>query len=133
MANLLASYLNYYKIPLSKQTIIMPIPLHPRKERVRGFNQADLLAHDLAKHLSLTIDTHTLVRTAYNTPQTRLHAQERRANVENIFSIRNREKVYKKIVVLLDDVKTTGSTLEQAAHILKQAGAKEIWTITFAH
>ena len=111
----------------------MPIPLHPRKERVRGFNQADLLAHDLAKHLSLTIDTHTLVRTAYNTPQTRLHAQERRANVENIFSIRNREKVYKKIVVLLDDVKTTGSTLEQAAHILKQAGAKEIWTITFAH
>jgi len=133
MANLLASYLNYYKIPLSKQTIIMPIPLHPRKERVRGFNQADLLAHDLAKHLSLTIDTQTLVRTAYNTPQTRLHAQERRANVENIFSIRNREKVYKKIVVLLDDVKTTGSTLEQAAHILKQAGAKEIWTITFAH
>lgn len=133
IANLLVSYLCYYKIPLSKQMIIMPIPLHPRKERVRGFNQATLIAHELAKHVSLAIDTQTLIRIVYNIPQTTLHAQERRANVENIFSLSNPDRVCGKKIILVDDVKTTGATLEQAARVLKQAGAKEVWAITFAH
>lgn len=133
MAELLVSYLSYYNIPLSEQMLIMPIPLHPRKERVRGFNQATLIARDLAKHLSLAIDTQTLIRTAYNIPQTTLHAQQRRVNVQNIFSLHGNNNLRGKTILLLDDVKTTGATLEQAARVLKQAGAKEVWAITFAH
>lgn len=133
IAHLLISYLCYYNISLSEQMLIMPIPLHPRKERVRGFNQAGLLAHGLAKHFSLVIDTQTLVRSSYNTPQTTLHAQQRRANVENIFSLSNPDHVRGKKIILMDDVKTTGATLEQAARVLKKAGAKEVWAITFAH
>ena len=133
MADLLVSYLNYYNITLSEQMIIIPIPLHPRKERIRGFNQAALIAYDLNRHLSLTIDTQTLIRTAYNIPQTTLHAQERHANVQNIFSLRGNNNLRGKTILLLDDVKTTGATLEQAARVLKKTGAKEIWAITFAH
>lgn len=133
IAELLISYFHSYKISLSEQVIIVPIPLHPRKERVRGFNQATLIARDLGKHLSLAIDTQTLMRTAYNIPQTRLHAQERRINVQNIFSLRANNTIRGKTILLLDDVKTTGATLEQAARVLKKAGAKEVWAITFAH
>ena len=133
IADLLIYYLQYYRIPLSEHTIIIPIPLHPRKERVRGFNQAELIARHIASRTSLPIDTHTLMRSTATDPQTSLRAQERRINVENIFSYANADHIRTKTIIIFDDVKTTGATLEQAARILKQAGAKEIWAITFAH
>ena len=125
--------MSYYGITLPPQSILMPIPLHPRKERVRGFNQALLLAQDIRAHTSIPLDAHTLIRIASTPPQTTLSAQSRRENVEHIFSLRDQDKVRGKTIILVDDVKTTGATLEQAARVLKQAGAKEIWAITFAH
>ena len=83
--------------------------------------------------MSVPIDTHTLIRITSTTPQTTLSARNRRENVEHIFSLRDQNNVRDKTIILVDDVKTTGATLEQAAHILKKAGAKEIWAITFAH
>ena len=83
--------------------------------------------------MSVPLDTHTLVRIASTAPQTTLSAKSRRENVEHIFSLRGQDKVQGKTIILVDDVKTTGATLEQAARVLKQAGAKEIWAITFAH
>lgn len=133
MADLVISYLRYYRIPLSEHAIIVPIPLHPRKERVRGFNQAELIARHIANRMSLPMDTQALIRSTATAPQTYLRAQERRVNVENIFSPGNTEHIRGKTIIVLDDVKTTGATLEQAARILKHAGAKEIWAITFAH
>ena len=133
LSRLIGSYLRYYQISLPQQAIIMPIPLHPRKQRVRGFNQALLLAQDISRDLSMTLDAHALVRTISTAPQTTLTVENRHKNVEHIFSLRNGTSVKAKTIILIDDVKTTGATLEQAARVLKQAGAKEIWAITFAH
>ena len=83
--------------------------------------------------MSVPLDTRTLVRIASTAPQTTLSAKSRRENVEHIFSLRDQDKVRGRTIVLVDDVKTTGATLEQAARVLKKAGAKEIWAITFAH
>ena len=135
LGRLIASYMHYYKTSLPKNAIIMPIPLHSRKKRMRGFNQALLLAQDIASHMPLpmAINTQSLIRIAPSTPQTKLTAIHRRANVENIFSLRDPNYVHGKTIILVDDVKTTGATLEQAARVLKKSGAKEIWAITFAH
>ena len=154
LGEFIVQYMSYYQISLPEQAFIIPIPLHPRKERVRGFNQALLLAQEISRSTSLTIDTHTLIRTASTTPQTKLTASNRRSNVENIFALRDPHAVTYprafvrnarasrscdtsamrgKTIIIVDDVKTTGATLEQAARVLKNAGAKEIWAITFAH
>lgn len=133
IADLLVSYLRYYHTPFPPHPLIMPIPLHPRKERVRGFNQAMLLANELSKRLSLPIDGHTLIRVTSTPPQAMLTAKSRHQNVQNVFSVRNAHVVRGKNIILVDDVKTTGATLTQAAYILKKAGAKQIWAITVAH
>ena len=133
LGQLIVSYISYYRISLPEQAVFIPIPLHPRKERVRGFNQALLLAQEISRGTSLTIAAHSLIRSASTTAQTKLTASNRRTNVENIFSLRNPHMIRGKTIVIIDDVKTTGATLEQAARILKKAGAKEIWAITFAH
>ena len=143
LGQLIVSYISYYRISLPEQALLIPIPLHPRKERVRGFNQALLLAQEISRGTSLTIAAHSLIRSASTTAQTKLTASNRRTNVENIFSLHDPQAVsYRscdtsairgKTIVIIDDVKTTGATLEQAARVLKKAGAKEIWAITFAH
>ena len=132
-ADLLTRYIASYRIVFPKQTLIIPIPLHPRKQRVRGFNQATLMAHELSIRFSLTIDTQTLTRITATPPQAMLTARLRRENVQHIFSARNTAALRGKNIILVDDVKTTGATLEQAAFVLKKAGAKQIWTVTIAH
>lgn len=133
IADLLVSYLQYYHTPFPPHVLIVPIPLHPRKERVRGFNQAMLLASELSKKLSLPVDGQALIRITPTSPQTMLAARSRRENVHNVFSVRDTAKLRGKNIILVDDVKTTGATLKQAARILKKAGTKEIWAITVAH
>ena len=132
LADLMLAYISSYRIVFPEHAFIIPIPLHPRKERVRGFNQATLLARELSMRLSLAVDEQTLIRVIATPPQATLTAQSRRKNVQNIFSVRNTTIVRGKNIILVDDVKTTGATLEQAARVLKKAGAKQIWAITVA-
>lgn len=132
-AQCIVSYLAYYRVTLPSQAVIVAIPLHPRKERVRGFNQALLIASEVSEHLHIPVQTHCLIRTAYHRPQSALSAPLRRKNVENIFDVQNPGLIRGKAILLFDDVKTTGATLEEAARALKKAGAQAIWAITFAH
>lgn len=132
LADMIVSYIRYYRIELPTQAIIIPIPLHPRKERVRGSNQATLIAENLAQQLSLTLDTETLIRSIATPPQSALNAAKRHKNVRNIFSIQDKQHLRGTTVILVDDVKTTGATLEQAARALKKGGVRYIWAITVA-
>jgi len=132
LADIIISYMQHYRIELPKEAIIMPIPLHPRKERVRGSNQADLIAHNLSVQLNLSLDTHTLIRLIATPPQAALSIANRYKNVQNIFSLRTGIHLHGKTIILVDDVKTTGATLEQAARALKKAGVRHIWAITAA-
>ena len=133
LAKLLYTYMQYFTILFPKNSVIIPMPLHSRRERTRGFNQSLLIAKSLADTLDIPICSGVLRRTINTKPQIEFRAAERRQNIIGAFSVTLPEKIKNKTVILLDDVKTTGSTLEEAARVLKDAGAQKIWAITVAH
>lgn len=115
---------------IKNRPVIIPIPLHWYKKHLRGYNQTELIAKNLAKLLNLPfIDI--LARTKYTKPQSELSKKERQENVENIFKIKPDFKVPKS-VILFDDVWTTGSTLKNATKVLKKEGVKNVWAMTLA-
>ncbi|MCS7287000.1 MAG: ComF family protein [Anaerolineae bacterium] len=110
---------------------IIPVPLHPSRYRERGFNQSALLAEGLSKHLGIPVLDGALERIRYTRPQVGLNAQERKENVKGAFRA-NPFKVAGKNLIVVDDVCTTGATLEECGVALKEAGAKRVWGITLA-
>ncbi len=111
--------------------VIIPVPLHPRRFRERGFNQAAVLACCLGSLLRLPVLERALVRTRYTRPQVGLGVEERAANVKGAFSCSGGQ-VWGKDVLLIDDVCTTGATLEACGAALKAAGARKIYGLTLA-
>lgn len=112
--------------------LIVPVPLHRSRLRERGFNQAVLLGSVLSRQLSLPIRTNVLVRTRPTEPQIELPAAERRSNVKGAFAVIRQESVVDKRILLLDDVMTTGSTMDECAKELKKAGAATVIAVTVA-
>lgn len=111
----------------NKQDIlIIPVPLYSRRLRWRGFNQAEEMAKIVAKNSNYEIDNNSLVRTKNKKAQAKLDEKQRRKNIENCFSW-NGENLKNKNIILLDDVVTTGATLNECAKILKQNGAHRVW------
>jgi competence protein ComFC len=113
--------------------ILSPLPLSKKRRFFRGFNQAEELAKEIAKRLNLPL-LNLLVKTKETQSQIKLSKEKRRENVLNAFEItKGREKFIKgKKVILVDDVFTTGATLNEAAKILKEKGAKEVWGMVVA-
>lgn len=114
-----------------REFVIVPVPLHPRRYNWRGFNQAQLLADELSSILRIPVDNDTVTRFKFTKPQTKLTHDERKANIQNAFALNG--LVADKKFLLVDDVVTTGSTLNEIARVLKHAQAKEVWAITAAH
>lgn len=114
--------------------IIVPVPLHPKKQKQRGFNQSDWIAKGLAESLQKPVSTENLFRQIHTSTQTQKNRFERWQNVEGIFGVKQNEKFEDKHILLIDDVVTTGSTLEACAfQLLKQKNAKvSIATLAFA-
>jgi ComF family protein len=112
---------------LAGATAVVPVPLHWRRHRRRGFNQAA----DLAAALGIPI-VHALKRVRATSSQTGLAASRRRANVRGAFAVRRRTDVRGLSIVLVDDVATTGATLEGCARALLAAGASEVRALTAA-
>jgi ComF family protein len=105
--------------------IIIPVPLHPSKMRIRGFNQSDTISEGLADVTGLFIDTNALVRTKVSATQTKRSRYERWTNVEGIFRVTDPEIIRGRHILLVDDVITTGSTIESCANeLLKVEGVK---------
>lgn len=114
-----------------REFIILPVPLHPRRYNWRGFNQAQLLADELSQILRIPVDNQMVTRFKFTIPQTKLTHDERKKNIENAFALNG--SVSSKKFLLVDDVVTSGSTLNEIAKILKHAGATEVWAATAAH
>src|SRR5207237_5163832 len=110
---------------------IVPVPLHPAKQRERGFNQAALLAEWLSRHMALP-SRPVLQRVRFTTTQTAFDRAERMQNLRNAFRLRKNGDVRKLRVLLIDDVLTTGSTLSECARVLKEAGALSVYAATAA-
>jgi ComF family protein len=132
VAQSLSSFMaDYFRAnPLPVNTLIA-VPLHPKRLKERGYNQSDLLASHLANRLDLTVDRQSLVRRRYVLPQARTaSAVERRRNVHQAFE--SRALPPDRAVLLIDDVATSGATLEACAAALKAAGARSVWGLVFA-
>ena len=123
--------------------ILLPVPLHRTRERERGFNQAELLAQGLAqgftrrlgkvyKGQALRVETHCLRRLRPTVPQTGLDTRARQENVRGVFGVTSAERVRDRIVLLVDDVMTTGATASACAVALKRAGARQVAVLTLA-
>jgi len=111
--------------------VLVPVPLHRSHLRTRGFNQAALLAYQLANHAHLPVDEKTLIRHRATASQFRLTTAERRENVSGAFRCAS-GALSGQSVLLIDDVCTTGSTLEACAVALMDGGAKRVQALTLA-
>jgi ComF family protein len=114
--------------------VLVPVPLHPKKQRKRGYNQSLAIAEGLAFSLGKQIDSTNLYRTSHTESQTRKGRFERWQNVNALFDVRNLETFEHRHILLIDDVVTTGSTLEACAYaVRKSKGAKvSVATLAFA-
>jgi len=117
--------------PQSKY-ILISVPLDKRKLKRRGFNQAEEISKEISSFLTIPLISDCLIKTRETIPQVELETLARKENIKGVFSIRNKELVKDKKILLVDDVYTTGSTMEEAARVLKEAGAKEIIGIVVA-
>jgi len=112
--------------------IVMPVPLHVRRLKQRGFNQALLLAHRTSEALSIPLSCDNLFRVRPTRPQVELTGEERIKNVSGAFALRQPGALADKNVVLIDDVFTTGATMNECALVLKRAGAARVTALTLA-
>lgn len=113
-------------------SIVVPVPLHRKREKERGFNQAKILGEYVARKLNLEF-ADVLEKTKNNKPQAQLkNNEERIKNMEDCFKIKNNNKISGKNIILIDDVFTTGATINEAVKILKQNNAKKIIALTLA-
>lgn len=112
--------------------VIIPVPLHRRRLRYRGFNQALLLSHELTTHFSVPLSFDNLMRVRYTVPQVELSAADRRMNVEGAFRLSRPEHITGKAVLLVDDVFTTGATINECAAVCMQADAARVTALTLA-
>jgi ComF family protein len=121
-------------LPISRDDldIVVPVPLHWRRLWWRGFNQAALLAAEVARRLDLPLDTGVLARARATNPQTYRHHDERMRNVRSAFRATRPARIKQKCVLLVDDVMTTGATAEECARTLLDAGAKAVDVFTLA-
>ena len=111
---------------------IIPIPLHPKKEKIRGYNQSHVIAEGISEMTDIPIAEDTLVRSVFTATQTRKTREERWENVKDIFELKNAERIANKHVLLVDDVLTTGATIMSAGKALMQAEGIKISVATVA-
>ncbi len=121
------------KQQVSDVAYLVPVPLHKARKRERGFNQSEIVAESLGAELNLKVEKNILSRIKNTKDQTKLSIEERKQNVAGAFQVRDTRQILSdKKVILVDDVITTGATLNECAKVLKQAGVKEILAVTIA-
>ncbi|HID29475.1 MAG TPA: ComF family protein [Desulfobacterales bacterium] len=112
--------------------LLVSVPLHVKRLRERGFNQAHLLIRNWAKQDGIPLDSLTLSRGRWTEPQTTLSRAERRKNIKGAFTVRHPKTIKSRKVLLVDDVYTTGATVNECARVLMKAGAEFVDVLTLA-
>lgn len=120
-------------LPLGECAALVPVPLHPARLRWRGFDQARLLSEGLGEAVGMPLWADVLERIRHTTPQVDLKGRDRLANVRGAFEARNEYRLRGRSVVLVDDVFTTGATIEESARALREGGAVAVYALTVTH
>ena len=111
---------------------IIPVPLHPKKQRIRGYNQSDFIADGIGNAMNVEVDKRSLVRTRFSETQTRKSRFNRWENVSTIFKVKHPKELENKHILLVDDVVTTGSTLDACAKVLLELPNVKVSVATIA-
>ena len=111
--------------------LIIPIPLHRKKKRLRGYNQAEIIARNLGEIMDIPVDCKSVIRNRYTRPQKELNDKERKKNLKQAFSITSQWANYKNVLVI-DDIYTTGSTIDTVTKELKSRGARKVYFLTIS-
>ena len=112
--------------------VIIPVPLHPRKRRARGYNQSEWIARGVSQVVGLPVDVSSVIREKHTDTQTRKSTYERWENVDGIFRLRHPENFVGKHVLIIDDVLTTGSTTTACADVFHEVEGGRISVLTLA-
>jgi ComF family protein len=132
LGDLLVKELEKVQGQIEEPDFIVPVPLHKKRLLGRGFNQSELLALKIRERLGWPIENAVLARSKMTTPQVDLDGAGRKKNISGAFSVVDLSKILNKKIVLVDDVSTSGATMEECARVLKMAGAKEVWGVAVA-
>ncbi len=137
MAEEIMSFFEERGLFISRDWILIPIPASKIHLKERGFNQTDILARNILKHLpkdTIHYKPSAIIKIKETEPQAKIKNKRKRLqNLKGVFKVTNHEDVYGKNVIVIDDVVTTGSTLTEARRALKEAGAKQVIAIALAH
>ncbi len=133
LCEILMEHLKISGFKKNSSQVLIPVPLHKKRLRWRGFNQSEILAKEISDHFDIPMITNVLFRKKYTEPQTlKQDRKERIKNVKNAFLCKNIEIIKDKEIILIDDVLTTGATLKECAKILSKNNIKKIIAITIA-
>ncbi|WP_421945908.1 ComF family protein [Pedobacter sp.] len=106
--------------------ILIPVPLHKKKLRIRGYNQSSFIAEGISEIMNIPLDEEILIRNTSTESQTKKNRYNRYENMKDVFGIAKPEKIKGKHILLIDDVVTTGATLEACANVLLECGAEKV-------
>ena len=125
---------NYQKeyIQFKIYDIIIPVPISKKRKRERGYNQSLLIAREISSKEKIKLGDKVISKVKNNNTQSKLNKEERAENVKNVYKITNNKEIINKNILLIDDIFTTGATLNECSRMLKQAGAKKIDVLTIA-
>ncbi|MCD4817888.1 MAG: ComF family protein [Candidatus Cloacimonetes bacterium] len=131
MAIQTAEFVRKYN-PFEKVDFITPVPLHTVKTRIRGFNQAEVLSAEIGKNLNIRHLSNLVLRKRFTETQTKLSRKNRIKNVSNAFGLNKKYNIKRKNILIIDDVFTTGSTVNAICSTLKNSGADKVFVLTIA-
>lgn len=118
---------------INNYEIILPVPIHKKRLNGRGYNQSELLAREISRKLkNIQFFNKLLIKTENNVAQSTLTKEERILNVKNIYKVQNNNLIREKSIILLDDIYTTGNTVNECSRLLKENGAREIGIFTIS-
>lgn len=117
---------------IKKYDIIMPVPISKKRFSARGYNQSSLIAKNFANMLNLDYTEKVLIKFKDNKPQSEMKQDTRKSNVKGVYKVINKEKIYRKTVLIIDDIFTTGNTVDECAKVLKENDAECVGVFTLA-
>ena len=117
---------------IKKYDIIIPVPISKKRLNTRGYNQSALIARKIAKTLNMCYEENILVKIKDNKPQSEMGQEKRKSNVKDVYTIKNKEKIYQKKILLIDDIFTTGNTVNECAKVLIENYASSVGVFSIA-
>ena len=129
--NFLLKNENFFE-KIEKYDTIVPVPISKKKKKKRGYNQSELLAKEIAYNANLVLEKESLYKIKDIVEQSKLNKENRLKNIQGVYELVNKEKLNKKKILLIDDIYTTGSTVNECSKVLREAKPKKIGVLTLA-